>query len=97
LRLPRGLLHGLDIDGKPIEPEDFGSVYVKYNTGGSMTYTEMRQSGLGLESLWRPGDAVLESYDGDFRGIYITIQLSDGLFRQYGVLPTDLFVEEEEW
>jgi len=60
LGLPRGLLHGLDVDGVAI-------------------------------------DAVLETYDGDFRGVYFSVQLNDGEFRQFGVLPTDLFVEEEEW
>jgi len=62
-----------------------------------VTFTDIRESGLGFDALWKPGDAVLDSYDGDFRGIYLTVELSDGLFRQYGLLPTDLFVEEEEW
>jgi hypothetical protein len=97
LALPRGMLHGMDVDGKPIAPEDFGSVYVKYNTGGTMTFTEMRRSGMGFDALWRPGDAVLETYDGDFRGIYFNVELNDKEFRQFGVLPTDLFLEEEEW
>lgn len=97
LALPRGMLHGMDVDGKPIAPEDLGSVYVKYNTGGTMSFTEMRRSGMGFDALWRPGDAVLEMYDGDFRGIYFNVELSDGEFRQFGVLPTDLFLEEEEW
>eukprot|EP00555_Chaetoceros_dichaeta_P014140 CAMPEP_0198254630 /NCGR_PEP_ID=MMETSP1447-20131203/4900_1 /TAXON_ID=420782 /ORGANISM="Chaetoceros dichaeta, Strain CCMP1751" /LENGTH=164 /DNA_ID=CAMNT_0043940741 /DNA_START=193 /DNA_END=684 /DNA_ORIENTATION=- len=38
LGLPRGLLHGLDVDGVAIEPETLGCVYVKYNSGGSMTF-----------------------------------------------------------
>lgn len=97
LALPRGMLHGMDVDGKPIAPEDLGSVYVKYNTGGTMTFTEMRRSGMGFDALWRPGDAVLETYDGDFRGIYFNVELNDKEFRQFGVLPTDLFLEEEEW
>ena len=97
LNLPRGLLHGMDIDGKPIPPEELGSVYIKYNTGGCMTFTEMRKTGMGFDALWRPGDAVCETYDGDFRGIYFNVELIDGEFRQFGVLPTDLFLEEEEW
>ncbi len=97
LNLPRGLLHGMDVDGKPIPPEELGSVYVKYNTGGCMTFTEMRRTGMGFDALWRPGDAVLEMYDGDFRGVYLNVELNDGEFRQFGVLPTDLFLEEEDW
>ena len=95
LELPRGLLHGMDVDGVPINPEELGSVYIKYNTGGAMTFSEMRRSGMGLEALWRPGDAVVETYDGDFRGIYFNVELEDGVFRQYGILPTDLFVEDD--
>lgn len=97
LSLPRGMLHGMDVDGIPIPPEDLGSVYVKYNTGGCMTFTQMRETGMGFDALWRPGDAVLETYDGDFRGIYLNVELEDGEFRQFGVLPTDLFLEEEDW
>lgn len=97
LGLPRGLLHGMDVDGEPIAPEELGSVYVKYNTGGCMTFTEMRKTGLGFDALWKPGDAVLEMYDGDFRGVYLNVELNDGEFRQFGILPTDLFFEEEEW
>ena len=37
-----------------------------------------------------------ETYDGDFRGIYLNVELGDGVFRQFGVLPTDLFMEEED-
>mmetsp|Transcript_16397 Transcript_16397/g.20039 ORF Transcript_16397/g.20039 Transcript_16397/m.20039 type:complete len:280 (+) Transcript_16397:43-882(+) len=97
LSLPRGLLHGLDVDGKPMEnPDSLGSIYLKYNTGGCMTFTEMRRSKMGFDGLWRPGDVVLETYDGDFRGIYLNIELEDGIFRQFGVLPTDLFLEEDE-
>lgn len=90
-------MHGMDVDGKPVPPEELGAVYVKYNTGGCMTFTQMRQSGMGFDALWRPGDAVLEMYDGDFRGIYFNVELNDNEFRQFGVLPTDLFLEEEEW
>ena len=96
LSLPRGMLHGMDVDGVPIPVEELGSVYVKYSTGGAMTFTEMRKSGRGFDALWRPGDALLEMYDGDFRGVYFSVELGDGVFRQFGVLPTDLFMEEEE-
>mmetsp|Transcript_29223 Transcript_29223/g.61671 ORF Transcript_29223/g.61671 Transcript_29223/m.61671 type:complete len:277 (-) Transcript_29223:70-900(-) len=95
--LPRGMLHGMDVDGVPIPVEELGSVYVKYSTGGAMTFSEMRKSGRGFDVLWRPGDALLETYDGDFRGVYVNVELGDGVFRQFGVLPTDLFMEEEEW
>lgn len=98
LSLPKGLLHGLDVDGQQINIDTLGSVYLKYNTGGSMTFSEMRKTGRGFDALWKPGDVVLEEYDGDFRGIYYNVELEDGVFRQYGVLPTDLFViEEEDW
>ena len=97
LDLPRGMLHGMDVDGVPIPVEELGAVYVKYSTGGAMTFSDMRKSGKGFDSLWRPGDALLEPYDGDFRGVYLNVELSDGEFRQFGVLPTDLFMEEEEW
>ena len=97
LELPRGMLHGMDVDGVPIPVEELGSVYVKYSTGGAMTFSEMRKSGRGFDALWRPGDALLETYDGDFRGVYVNVELNDGEFRQFGVLPTDLFMEEEDW
>ena len=97
LDLPRGMLHGMDVDGVPIPVEQLGSVYVKYSTGGAMTFSDMRKSGKGFDALWRPGDALLETYDGDFRGVYLNVELIDGVFRQFGVLPTDLFMEEEEW
>lgn len=96
LALPRGMLHGMDVDGVPIPIEDLGSVYIKYSTGGATTFSEIRRSGRGFDALWRPGDALLETYDGDFRGIYLNVELGDGVFRQFGVLPTDLFMEEEE-
>ena len=86
----------MDVDGVPIPPEELGSVYVKYNTGGAMTFTEMRKSGMGFDALWKPGDAVVEKYDGDFRGIYFNVEVR-GESNQFGVLPTDLFLEEEEW
>ena len=79
----------MDVDGQPIELK--GSVYVKYSTGGVMTFTQMRKTGMGLDALWKPGDAIVESYDGDFQGLYVQMELSDGVFRQFGVLPLDLF------
>lgn len=97
LGLPRGLLHGLDVDGVPLNLE--GAIYIKYSTGGAMTFSEMRRSGRGFDALWKPGDALLELYDGDYRGIYFSLELPDGEFRQFGVLPTDLFLEDddEDW
>ena len=88
-------MHGLDVDGVQVEID--GCVYVKYNIGGSMTFKEMRESGLDSDALWKPGDAVLQSYDGDYREVCFTADLAYGEFRQFGVLSTDLFVEEEEW
>ncbi|KAL3805334.1 hypothetical protein HJC23_009041 [Cyclotella cryptica] len=96
LSLPRGMLHGMDIDGVPIPIEDLGSVYIKYSTGGAMTFSDIRKSRRGFDALWRPGDALLETYDGDFRGVYLNVELRDGVFRQFGVLPTDLFMEEDD-
>lgn len=88
----------MDVDGVPIPVEELGAVYVKYSTGGAMTFSEMRRTGRGFDALWRPGDALLEGgYDGDFRGVYLNVELGDGVFRQFGVLPTDLFMEEEDW
>lgn len=98
LALPRGMLHGMDVDGVPIPPEELGSVYVKFSTGGAMTFKQMRESKMGFDALWRPGDALLEPYDGAFRGVYLNVELEDGEFRQFGVLPTDLFMDlEEDW
>jgi len=91
LSLPRGLLHGMDVKGVPIDPAELGAVFVKYNTGGTLTFSQMRKSGLGFDALWKPGDALLEPYDGDFRGVYFTAELQDGQFRQYGLLPLNLF------
>mmetsp|Transcript_14214 Transcript_14214/g.20305 ORF Transcript_14214/g.20305 Transcript_14214/m.20305 type:complete len:259 (+) Transcript_14214:88-864(+) len=97
LKLPKGLLHGMDVDGVAIDPTSLGAVYIKYNTGGCMTFSEMRRQGVGFDSLWKPGDAFLETYDGDFRGIYFNVELNDEEFRQFGVLPTDLFLDVEKW
>jgi Domain of unknown function (DUF1824) len=88
LELPRGLLHGMDEDGVPLELN--GSVYIKYNSGGVYTFADIRKSQMGFNALWKPGDAMLEAYDGDYRGVYFQVELSDGEFRQY-LLPLDLF------
>ena len=95
LNLPRGLLHGMDVDGKPVDMN--GGVYIKYNSGGVLTFADIRKSGRGFDALWKPGDAMLEEYDGDYRGVYFQVDLSDGEFRQF-LLPLDLFssVAEED-
>ena len=87
LGLPRGLLHGMDKDGVPLELN--GGVYIKYNSGGVFTFADIRKSGLGFDSLWKPGDAMLEEYDGVYRGVYFQVQLQDGEFRQY-LVPMNL-------
>lgn len=91
LKIPKGLLHGMDVDGVPIELE--GGIFIKYSTGGAMTFKEMRLTGRGFDALWRPGDALVETYDGDFSGVHFNVELSDEVFRQYGVLPLNLFME----
>lgn len=53
LELPRGLLHGMDVDGVPIEIN--GGVYIKYNSGGVYTFADVRKSQLGFDALWKPG------------------------------------------
>jgi Domain of unknown function (DUF1824) len=88
LQLPRGLLHGMDKDGVPVEIE--AAVYIKYNTGGVLTFADIRKTGMGFDALWRPGDALLEPYDGRFRGVYFQVELKDNEFRQY-LVPLDLF------
>lgn len=88
LELPRGLLHGMDVNGEPLEIQN--GVYIKYNTGGSLTFAEMRNSGMGWDALWRPGDALLEEYDGEYRGVYYQVELADQEFRQY-LVPLDTF------
>lgn len=89
LQLPRGLLHGMDKDGVPIEMD--GAVYIKYNSGGVYTFTDIRKSGLGFDALWKPGDALIEPYnEGNYRGVYFQVELDDSEFRQY-LMPLDLF------
>jgi hypothetical protein len=88
LALPRGLLHGMDKDGVPI---DFnGAVYIKYNSGGVYTFADIRKSKLGFDALWKPGDALLEPYDGTYRGVYFQVELQDEEFRQY-LVPLNVF------
>ena len=89
LQLPRGLLHGMDRDGVPLELDDTG-VYIKYNSGGVYTFADIRKSGLGFDALWKPGDALLEPYDGTYRGVYFQVELADQVFRQF-LVPLDLF------
>jgi hypothetical protein len=91
LQLPRGLLHGMDKDGVPLEID--GGVYIKYNSGGVYSFSAIRKSGLGFDALWKPGDVLLESYDGSYRGVYFQVELSDGEFRQY-LVPSDTFTLE---
>jgi hypothetical protein len=91
LQLPRGILHGADKDGVQLELE--GGVYVKYNSGGVYSFEDIRKSGLGFDALWKPGDAMLETYDGSYRGVYFQVELVDGEFRQY-MVPLDTFVLE---
>ena len=57
LQLPRGLLHGFDKDGIPLDLS--GGVYIKYNSGGVYTFADIRKSGMGFDALWKPGDALL--------------------------------------
>lgn len=85
LDLPRGVLHGMDLDGEPLAIE--GPVYVKYNSG-TRTFAEVRANG---GAMWKPGDAFLNSYDGDYRGVGFVPHLSDGEPRHYAYLPLDLF------
>lgn len=93
LELPRGLLHGMDVDGVPLEFN--GSVYIKYNSGGVYNFADIRKSQMGFNALWKPGDAMLEEYDGNYRGVYFQVELSDGDFRQY-LLPLDLFDSDSD-
>jgi len=90
LELPRGLLHGADKDGVPLEFN--GGVYIKYNSGGVYTFADIRKSQMGFDALWKPGDAMLEEYDGTVRGIYFQVELEDGDFRQY-LLPLETMGE----
>jgi hypothetical protein len=88
LELPRGLLHGMDKDGVPLQLD--GGVYIKYNSGGVYTFEDIRKSKMGFDALWKPGDAMLEPYDGSYRGVYFQVELLDGEFRQF-MVPFDIF------
>ena len=77
LDLPRGLLHGMDDGGVPLDMRDFGAVYIKYNSHP-------------VDGVER-GTAMISSYGGDFRGVYFSPELEQGGFHQYAVLPSDLF------
>jgi Domain of unknown function (DUF1824) len=56
LQLPRGLLHGMDVDGVPVERmADRSGVYIKYNSGGVYTFADIRKSQMGFDALWKPG------------------------------------------
>ena len=90
LGLPRGLLHGMDKDGEPLQLD--GAVYIKYNSGGSLTFADIRKSGIGFDAIWKPGDALLELYDGTYRGVYFQVELLDEVFRQF-LVPLDIFDE----
>ena len=92
LELPRGLLHGMDKDGVPLQLD--GAVYIKYNSGGVYTFADVRKSQMGFDALWKPGDAMLEEYDGSYRGVYFQVELADGEFRQY-LVPHDIFYDEQ--
>jgi len=76
--LPRGLLHGMDIDGVPVEIS--GAVYIRYCSG---------------RGQWHPGDAKVDNYDGEYEGVYVNVDFGKNDKRQWGVMPLDLFVEEE--
>ena len=80
LGLPKGPLHGMDKDGVPLDMSDFGGVYIKYSS-----------LPLGQDP---GGCAMLSGYTGEFRGVYFNPSLADGQFRQFAVLPLDLFASE---
>uniref|UniRef100_A0A6S9JC07 Uncharacterized protein n=1 Tax=Heterosigma akashiwo TaxID=2829 RepID=A0A6S9JC07_HETAK len=94
MKLPRGRLHGMDIDGVPNPPK--GPVYIKYSSGEVLTFTDLRQRGMSLMDVWKPGDAVVDEYAGEYRGVYLNVELEDKEFRQFGVLPLGLFGGSEK-
>ena len=71
----------MDKDGVPLDMSTFGHVYIKYNS------LPTERDGAGT--------ANLAGYGGDFRGVYLNVDLQDGQFRQYAVLPLNLFGSEE--
>ena len=52
LDLPRGLLHGADVAGVPIDTATFGRAFIKYNTGGAMSWKEWERIRC-LVDTWR--------------------------------------------
>ena len=80
--------------GQPVDTSSWTGAYIKYNTGGATTFEDIRASKIGFASLWKPGDALIEEYAGDYRGVYFTPELGDDVFRQYGVLPEDLWLND---
>lgn len=95
LSLPKGLLHGLDVNGDPVDVGSWSGAYAKYSSGGATTFEELRRMGLGFGGLWRPGDAVLEDYGGDYRGVYLSVETEVG-WGQFGVLPLDLWSDDAD-
>ncbi|KAL3904211.1 MAG: hypothetical protein SGPRY_011374, partial [Prymnesium sp.] len=68
LNLPRGVLHGMDKDGVPLDMSSFGAVYIKYNSHST-----------GVNA---PGSATLSGYGGDFRGVYYQPEIDPDAFHQ---------------
>jgi len=99
LNLPRGLIYGADVDGEQINLDEFGGAYIKYSRSGSLqrrpeadvVRREKGDSGaVRSSSRLSSGDAVLSPYGGGLRGVHLTVG-SGARFRQYSVLPLDLF------
>ena len=47
-----GLLHGADVAGVPIDTATFGRAFIKYNTGGAMSWKEWERIRC-LVDTWR--------------------------------------------
>ncbi|GMH64694.1 hypothetical protein TrST_g10110 [Triparma strigata] len=94
--LPKGLLIGLDVNGRPINTEPWKGSYVKYSTAGAKTFEELRNMGKGFMGLWKNGDAVVEEYEGGWRGVYFSVEVEgiEGGWRQWGVFPEEIWEEE---
>ncbi|GMI18790.1 hypothetical protein TrLO_g13324 [Triparma laevis f. longispina] len=93
LELRKGLLIGLDENGVAVDTRKWSGIYIKYSTGGAATFSQLRSLNRGFLGLHKPGDALCESYDGEWRGVYFSVELEgleDG-WRQWGVLPEGLF------
>jgi hypothetical protein len=67
----------MDKDGKQLDMTNFGCVFIKYSSAGGQ--------------ISECGDAMLNGYQGSYRGVYFNPVLADGEFRQYAVLPLQLF------